>query len=81
MAAAAQPVPQGAPPPGPPSGAGPNPAAVVQLVKQLSTLSSMLGQVFPAASEEADGIQKLVQQVQSKVAQTSAPSQPQAPPI
>ena len=47
----------------------------------IDQLSQALGQVFPAASEESDGIQKLVQQIQSKVAQTVSPQQPQAPPI
>jgi hypothetical protein len=54
---------------------------VVQIIRQLDQLSQALGQVFPAASEEASGIQKLVQQIQSKVAQTVKPTQPQAPPI
>jgi hypothetical protein len=74
MATNPQAAPQGAPQ-GAPTG------AVVQIVGQLTKLAQMLGQVFPAGSEEADGIQKLVQQVQSKVSQTASPSQPQAPPI
>lgn len=65
----------------PPKPAGAPSGAVVQIIRQLDTLSQALGQVFPAASEEADGIQKLVQQIQSKVAQTVSPQQPQAPPI
>jgi len=73
-------MPQGAPQ-GPPKPAGAPSGAVVQIIRQLDQLSQALGQVFPAASEEADGIQKLVQQIQSKVAQTVSPQQPQAPPI
>jgi hypothetical protein len=81
MATMPQPVPQqGAPQP--PQGGGKAPSgAVVQVLMQLAKLSQVLGQVFPAASEESDGIQKLVQSVQSKVSATTSPSQPQAPPI
>jgi hypothetical protein len=80
MATMPQPAPQGAPQ-SPQGGGGAPSGAVVQIVMQLAKLSQMLGQVFPAASEQADGIQKLVQQVQSKVSATTSPSQPQAPPI
>lgn len=79
MATAPTPTPQqGAPKP---QGGGAPSGAVVQIVGQITKLAQMLGQVFPAVSEEAQGIQKLIQQVQSKVSQTSSPQQPQAPPI
>jgi len=77
MAAAPQGAPQGASP----QGGGAPSGALVQILGQIGKLASMLGQVFPAGSEEADGINQLVQKVQSKAAQTVSPAQPQAPPI
>jgi hypothetical protein len=72
-------------PPQAPQGGGspaaPNTGAVVQIMDGLNKLSTMLGQVFPAASEEAQGIQKLVNQAQVKIAATQSQTQPQAPPI
>lgn len=76
MASPAQPVPQGAPAP-----SGASQGQVVQLIAVISKASQALGQVFPPASPMVSAIQNQVQQIQSKVAETQRPTQPQAPPV
>lgn len=71
-------MPQGAPSQGAPQG---NPGQVVQLLQIIAGASASLGKVFPAASPMVSAIQDQLQQIQSKVAETQRPAQPQAPPI
>lgn len=76
-----QPPPQGAsggaplPPPGQAGG------QVIQLISIIAKASDALGKVFPAAAPMVSQIQNQLQQLQSKVAETQRPTQPQAPPI
>lgn len=87
MASPAQPVPQGAPPPGgapqgSPQGGGSAPTGqVLQLVAIIDKASAQLAKVFPAASPMSDAIQNQLQAIQQKMTETQSPNQPQAPPI
>jgi len=77
----------GAPPSSPPTaapGAGNSPQggpAVLQLVALISKASDQLAQVFPGGAPEAEEIQNQLSLVQQKMAATTSPTQPAAPPI
>jgi hypothetical protein len=82
LAAQAQPMPQGGPPQGgPPAGAQQQAGQIIQLMQIISQASSKLGEIFPAGAPMTNAIQNQLQQIQSKVAETQRPTQPQAPPI
>jgi len=78
-------MPQGAPQqggaPGGAPGGGQQMGQLMQLLQVIAKASQALGQVFPASSPMVTAIQDQLQQIQSKVAETQRPTQPQAPPI
>ena len=71
---------QGGSPGGAPGG-GQQMGQLMQLLQVIAKASQALGQVFPASSPMVTAIQDQLQQIQSKVAETQRPTQPQAPPI
>lgn len=84
MATPAQSAPQGAPPqPGaaPQGAGGMSGGKVLQLIDIITQASTALGKVFPASAPMVSAIQNQVNQIQSKVNETTRPQQPQAPPI
>lgn len=81
LATPAQTPPQGAPPQQGGASSGASQGQVIQLISMITKASQALGQIFPASSPMVSAIQDQVQQIQSKVAETQRPQQPQAPPV
>jgi hypothetical protein len=87
MAAAPTPQPQAPPPSAPPQaapGAGNSPnggPAVLQLVALISKASDQLASVFAAGAPMVEEIQNQLSLIQQKMAETTSPQQPAAPPI
>lgn len=84
MATPAQVAPPGNAPLPPPGGGGGGAAQqgqILQILKVLQGGSDALGKIFPPSVPMVRAIQDQINQIQAKVNETTAPQQPQAPPI
>lgn len=83
MAAAPTPQPSLTTPPtaAPQQGSSQGGPAVLQLVMIIDKASTQLAQVFPAGSPMTEEIQNQLSLIQQKMAETTSPQQPAAPPI